>query len=269
MCLLFVFFSSSVSCQEANFSVDDGLPSDEVYDIIEDNYGYLWFSTDQGLSRFNGYSFENFDSSNGLTDNVVFDFHKMKNGEIWCTTLSKKLFIIKGREPLFEAYAYNDTILKYAPNRVVDGFLLDHDGSVSLSFQSKHTLLKIDAKGNCIQKPIDAAKTNKFCSFVVEDSGDSFMYRSEEDEMPVGRDAIRCKDLGLIPLEGVYLPNRDVGMFAFHDFMCFIKNDVVLSKIVHDLRPIASGLKSDSVFWVSYLNGGVKIFSDEGKQLRY
>ena len=43
-----------------NLSTADGLPSSEVYNIIKDRNGYLWFGTDNGLSRYNGYEFKNF-----------------------------------------------------------------------------------------------------------------------------------------------------------------------------------------------------------------
>lgn len=48
-----------------------GLCKDEVYGILEDNLGYMWFSTENGLSRFNPEtnSFENFNKSNSLRSN--------------------------------------------------------------------------------------------------------------------------------------------------------------------------------------------------------
>ncbi len=30
----------------------DGLPSNVVYDVIEDSKGFIWFCTDQGVSRY-------------------------------------------------------------------------------------------------------------------------------------------------------------------------------------------------------------------------
>ncbi|PCI95286.1 MAG: hypothetical protein COB15_12320, partial [Flavobacteriales bacterium] len=55
-----------------HYGVEDGLPSSEVYSAFQDSKGYMWFATDAGVSRFNGYEFENFDASDGLTDNTVF-----------------------------------------------------------------------------------------------------------------------------------------------------------------------------------------------------
>ncbi len=51
----------------------------------------MWFATDAGVSRFNGYEFENFDYSNGLTDNTVFLITEDHKGRIWFGTFNLKL----------------------------------------------------------------------------------------------------------------------------------------------------------------------------------
>lgn len=35
------------------FSVEEGMPDDVAYKVLEDDYGYLWFGTNRGLVRFN------------------------------------------------------------------------------------------------------------------------------------------------------------------------------------------------------------------------
>lgn len=41
-------------------TVDDGLTSNNVYDITQDPYGYLWLGTAYGLCRYDGYTFNNY-----------------------------------------------------------------------------------------------------------------------------------------------------------------------------------------------------------------
>ncbi|MBN1926925.1 MAG: response regulator [Prolixibacteraceae bacterium] len=54
-----------------NYSEKNGLPNNDVFGILEDNLGHIWFSTENGLSRFDPLteSFENFNKSNGLSTN--------------------------------------------------------------------------------------------------------------------------------------------------------------------------------------------------------
>lgn len=53
------------------YTTKDGLPDDLIYDIIPDNRGYLWMSTNRGLSRFDPKieEFKNFDVKDGLQSN--------------------------------------------------------------------------------------------------------------------------------------------------------------------------------------------------------
>ena len=41
------------------YTTADGLPSNRINKIVLDSRGYLWFCTQEGLSRFDGYAFTN------------------------------------------------------------------------------------------------------------------------------------------------------------------------------------------------------------------
>ena len=53
------------------FTTDNGLPNNVVYGILQDEAGYLWMSTNRGLSAFNTKTkqFRNFTSEDGLQSN--------------------------------------------------------------------------------------------------------------------------------------------------------------------------------------------------------
>ena len=58
--VFFVILSNTVYCwsQQAiytHYGINEGLPSSEVYDCFQDKEGYIWFATDRGISRYNGY----------------------------------------------------------------------------------------------------------------------------------------------------------------------------------------------------------------------
>ena len=77
--VLVFFYMWTVSAQEFSvrtFTEDDGLPSSTVYDILQDSSGHLWFATDYGVTRYDGYRFENFSSENGLPDNSTIGMHQ-------------------------------------------------------------------------------------------------------------------------------------------------------------------------------------------------
>lgn len=65
----------------------DGLPNDVVYGILEDNQGFLWLSTNRGLSRFDPRTetFKNYDVSDGLPSNEFNSgaYFKGRSGELF------------------------------------------------------------------------------------------------------------------------------------------------------------------------------------------
>jgi Two component regulator propeller./Stage II sporulation protein E (SpoIIE)./Y_Y_Y domain. len=54
-----------------NFNSEDGLAQSYVYSIIQDMHGYLWIGTGNGLSRYNGFSFDNFEKNDSLADIIT------------------------------------------------------------------------------------------------------------------------------------------------------------------------------------------------------
>ncbi|MBP6409677.1 MAG: response regulator [Pseudarcicella sp.] len=61
--LMLVIFKQHNYAQQINFrhySVTEGLPSSTIRAIIQDSKGYKWFGSKNGLSRFDGYTFKNF-----------------------------------------------------------------------------------------------------------------------------------------------------------------------------------------------------------------
>jgi len=63
-----------------------GLPNDTIYGILEDEQGYLWLSTNQGLSKFNPKTgtFRNYDRLDGLQSNEFNPaYHQNRRGELF------------------------------------------------------------------------------------------------------------------------------------------------------------------------------------------
>lgn len=68
------------------YTVSDGLPSNVIKGILEDEEGNLWLSTNQGLSKFNPKeeTFKNYDVNDGLQSNEFQELARLKraNGEM-------------------------------------------------------------------------------------------------------------------------------------------------------------------------------------------
>jgi len=83
--------------QEATFwqlSDEEGLPSMTVYEILQDDLGYIWMGTENGIYRYDGQSFKSF-SDPLLKDNTILKVRKDKWNRIWFINLSKQLAYIE------------------------------------------------------------------------------------------------------------------------------------------------------------------------------
>src|SRR5437762_8909351 len=65
------------------YTVGDGLVNNSVRKIFQDSKGFLWISTWEGLSKYDGNRFTNFTERNGLSHNMVNDVVETEQGEIY------------------------------------------------------------------------------------------------------------------------------------------------------------------------------------------
>src|ERR1700730_2676804 len=68
------------------YTVADGLAHNAINKIVRDSRGFLWFCTREGLSRFDGYTFTNFGTEQGLPHANVTDLLETRSGEYWVAT---------------------------------------------------------------------------------------------------------------------------------------------------------------------------------------
>ncbi|HYO90021.1 MAG TPA: two-component regulator propeller domain-containing protein, partial [Pyrinomonadaceae bacterium] len=89
-CLLLAIQLTGASAQQLpvrTYTVADGLAHDEVAKIVQDSRGFIWFCTTEGLSRFDGYRFTNYDARDGLSSVRVNDILESRRGSIyWLAT---------------------------------------------------------------------------------------------------------------------------------------------------------------------------------------
>jgi len=71
------------------YTAENGLPSSHVYEVIEDQKGFIWIATDRGLTKYDGYSFKYFTAKDGLPSDDVFKLSEDNQGRIWLSTFNE------------------------------------------------------------------------------------------------------------------------------------------------------------------------------------
>lgn len=137
--LFIAFFTSNfLSAQEyyfKHFQVEEGLSNNTVLTSIQDNDGFMWFGTKDGLNRFDGYRFKTYRSNgnplHSLGSNYIQSLHE-HNGTIWVGT-DKGLYHYNKKQDQF-------TILNEAINDRIND--INHDRKGNIWFISGNILYK-------------------------------------------------------------------------------------------------------------------------------
>ncbi|MEP4891988.1 MAG: two-component regulator propeller domain-containing protein, partial [Aliiglaciecola sp.] len=94
-------YANVADIQLRNFSVQQGLSQSTVLDIIEDQEGYIWVATVNGLNRFNGVDFKQYTV-------------KLPDGKQFPIEMIRKLFIDSDNNLWFSSIG---AIAKYLPEK--------------------------------------------------------------------------------------------------------------------------------------------------------
>ncbi len=73
-----------------HLTLDDGLSQSTVVSILQDSEGFMWFGTENGLNRYDGYAFSHYRQERGnpeaLRNDFVYDLVEDANGILWVAT---------------------------------------------------------------------------------------------------------------------------------------------------------------------------------------
>jgi hypothetical protein len=149
----------SMSAQEPqyyrNYTTNNGLANNTIFDFSEDRDGFLWIATEGGVSRFDGRHFNNYDVVNGLAANEVFRIYWDSIGNrLWCPTF-------KG---LVYGEATGDTFRRPDSSFQIQGYIifkeLDKANNLILGSYVENKILKI--KGNRFEQITTPLKYDRF-----------------------------------------------------------------------------------------------------------
>ena len=163
-----------------SYSVADGLSHNAINKIVRDSRGFLWFCTDGGLSRFDGYAFTNFGSGQGLEPTSITDILETRSGEYWVAT-NEGLFRFnpKGSPEPGKGTPMFSSIGADGPDETAKAFtvlLEDHNGTVWCGtrqglFQLAQTSNEVRLRSVDIGIPHDYPKQSEVSDLLEDRNG--------------------------------------------------------------------------------------------------
>ncbi|MGN6569514.1 MAG: histidine kinase [Flavipsychrobacter sp.] len=145
-------YAAGDSASLRHFTIDNGLPSNNVYAVTQDKLGYMWFNTDNGVVKYDGYTFKTFTTADGLPSNDVWKLYPDKRGRLWVSTHANKIGYIKGdkyKTIITSAdKAIHPSYINCDENNVY--FLLSNTQLVTVDSNDHVEITTLDNKGNKI-----------------------------------------------------------------------------------------------------------------------
>ncbi|MGB5528360.1 MAG: two-component regulator propeller domain-containing protein, partial [Ignavibacteriaceae bacterium] len=177
ICLFLVISADRLFSQSINFkslSTKDGLSNNKVVALLQDKTGFLWFGTEDGLNRFDGYEFKvyrnNPQDTNSISDNNIWSLFEDSEGNIWVGTKSGELNRYDVKKDIFEHWEIKSENI---PENSVNEIYRDKNGIVWIgTYQSG--LYRLDIKTGKIKNwkytsGDPNSLSNNFITSIVED----------------------------------------------------------------------------------------------------
>jgi methyl-accepting chemotaxis protein/ligand-binding sensor domain-containing protein len=128
-------YSQATSSVFERVTVKDGLSQSTINHIIQDRYGFLWFATYGGLSKYDGYSFTIYQNdendSTSLSNNGIQNMFEDSAGYIWVMNNgSGGLDRFDPRTEKFARYTYNPADGKSLSSNEINYVMQDKLGNI-------------------------------------------------------------------------------------------------------------------------------------------
>lgn len=107
-----------------NIKVERGLSQNSVFSILQDDKGYMWFGTWDGLNKFDGYNFtvyraNNSEAANQLSDETIYTIFEDEDQNLWIGT-ENGLNKFNRQRSHFVHFIFSDSLLNIQRDSVRD-----------------------------------------------------------------------------------------------------------------------------------------------------
>ncbi len=115
-----------------HLTLEDGLSQSMILDILQDSKGFMWFATQDGLNKYDGYSFHVYrpdpQNPHSLQSNIISALEEDTDGAIWVGTNFTGLDRYDRETDRFISYSNDPTNPRSLSNNFVNAILVDGDG---------------------------------------------------------------------------------------------------------------------------------------------
>ncbi len=166
--VFYTLLSVQAFAQDISFkhlTTDDGLSNNQVLDVIQDKNGFIWLATDDGLNRFDGYSFKIYrhiqKDSTSLSDNSLWCLFEDRDGFIWIGTKNGEL---NRYDPKTDKFTNWKIKSKFFKESSITSIYEDRAGAIWVGTY-KSGIYRLDPKNGIIEECVMLQKEKEFPKF--------------------------------------------------------------------------------------------------------
>ncbi len=135
--LLFIPYLLSAQSEQIFFeqiTTRDGLSQNDINDIYQDSRGLMWFGTNEGLNKYDGYSFTIYKPApltpGTINSNLVFSITEDQNNDLWIGTTGSGINHFDRQKEIFTPFVHSPTDSKSLISDHVTEVLADKQGLI-------------------------------------------------------------------------------------------------------------------------------------------
>src|SRR6056297_93965 len=230
------------------YNIYDGLANNTVTSIIQDKKGFMWFGTQNGLSKYDGYEFSNYyhddNDSLSLSDNDINTLFLDSDNNLWVGTMNG-LCKYNSKKDNFTIFKYKERISSIS-NDVITSIC--EDTSSSLWIGTINGLNKINHKTS----EITCFYHNEQKQNSISSSKINTLYLDSKNNLWIG-----TRDAGLNKL----IKKKNGYQFETHN----LKATFTEGWSEKNIYSICEDKKGN--FWIGTYGGGIFYYDPENKNI--
>ncbi|ARV16509.1 hybrid sensor histidine kinase/response regulator transcription factor [Polaribacter sp. SA4-12] len=164
-----------------HITTEDGLSQSDINSMYQDEQGFMWFATHEGLNKYDGYSFKVFtpdaNNLNSINSNLIFALTGDKKGNLWVGTTGKGLNYFDKTTEKFTHFTHD----KKNKNSLIN----DHISSIIIDSKNRLWVGTVDGLDFVdLNVPLENIKFKHFnldSNLFISKFGDNIIYSVFED----------------------------------------------------------------------------------------
>jgi ligand-binding sensor domain-containing protein len=136
---LIVFSAIKVFSQKPKFNLSklnstNDISQHTILSIHKDKFGFIWFGTQDGLNRYDGFKFDVYkysdNNKHSLPSNYIQTISEDKDGNLWIGTRTHGISKFRRSDRTFITYSYDSKIKESLSSNKVNHVLVDKKGNI-------------------------------------------------------------------------------------------------------------------------------------------